>query len=274
MQGDVLQRTPELNDVLRKVHPHFYEKDSNRFFIVLTQSCDLVLRDGEKCKAPYINIAPVRSLDIVLSRHVMTHASRFFNFSVPVVRASAKSKIADFMFRLLNNNEPTFFYLDGEDTALMGDMVALLNLSISIKADQHMKACLGAKILQLDDTFQAKLGWLIGQLYSRVGTEDWDSQKLKKKVGAILQDSVVSIEDHRLAEVEKKAKEEPGSVQQITDIAALQNFARQLPTKKKIAVNRISEIINEELGTREAALARRLIQKIDSDTSLTAVLSK
>jgi len=51
------------------------------------------------------------------------------------------------------------------------DLCAFLLLSIALRAE-HYGALLEAKIAQLDDIFAAKLGWLTGNLYSRVGTPD------------------------------------------------------------------------------------------------------
>ena len=55
-------------------------------------------------------------------------------------------------------------------------MVAYLKVSIALKSELHYDACLDAKRLELSDEFKAKLGWLVGELYSRVGTTDWLSK--------------------------------------------------------------------------------------------------
>lgn len=47
----------------------------------------------------------------------------------------------------------------------------MLPLSMSIRVDHH-EACLERRIAQITDHFQAKLGWLRGQQFSRVGTPD------------------------------------------------------------------------------------------------------
>ncbi len=44
MQGDVLERTSAIDNLLKVVHPHFHGRMKNLFFMVLTQSCDLVQR--------------------------------------------------------------------------------------------------------------------------------------------------------------------------------------------------------------------------------------
>ena len=45
-------------------------------------------------------------------------------------------------------------------------------MSIALKAAAHYDVCLKAKIAQLDHVFAAKVGWLTGNLYSRVATPD------------------------------------------------------------------------------------------------------
>ncbi|EAQ33484.1 hypothetical protein NB311A_00285 [Nitrobacter sp. Nb-311A] len=184
----MLRRTSAINDLLQAVHPHFHNHPKNSCFLVLTKSCDLVPRGRDRqCKAPYIVIAPVRALDAVVQKHLDELNSADVKAALPVVGNRAKSKLSEFMQRLLNNNESGYFYLDAEDTDLPEDSVAFLNLSIAIKTNHHLQTCIDAKVLQLTDTFQAKLGWLLGQKYSRVGTPDMDADKARKKIAAALQ---------------------------------------------------------------------------------------
>ena len=52
-QGDVLLKTDALSRILESVHPYFLN-DEYKYFMVLSQSCDLVRRNGKNCKTPYI----------------------------------------------------------------------------------------------------------------------------------------------------------------------------------------------------------------------------
>lgn len=61
-QGDVLCVTDEMRKILKEVHPYFLN-EQYKYFMVLTQSCDLVRRNAGKCKTPYITLAAVRSFD-------------------------------------------------------------------------------------------------------------------------------------------------------------------------------------------------------------------
>ena len=85
--------------------------------------------------------------------------------------------MVQFVERLLNNNQEDYFFLQLEPGSGLGqDHCAILQLSIALKAELHYETLLDAKILQLSESFQHKLGHLVGTMYSRVGTEDWVPQ--------------------------------------------------------------------------------------------------
>src|SRR5687768_1378497 len=67
-QGDVLERSPDLLQVLQEVHPHYARHEQYRYFIVITQTCDLVRRRADPPKSRYITIAAVRPIEEVLRR--------------------------------------------------------------------------------------------------------------------------------------------------------------------------------------------------------------
>ena len=64
-QGDVLQKTPALIPHLQKYHTYYANHADYKYFMVVTQTCDLIIRDG-LCTSPYITIAAVCSLEEVL----------------------------------------------------------------------------------------------------------------------------------------------------------------------------------------------------------------
>ena len=76
--------------------------------------------------------------------------------------------------REYNNTEPEYFFLYKEEALEFPEsMVAYLKVSIALKSNEHYDKCLKAKKIELTDEFKAKLGWLVGNMYSRVGTADW-----------------------------------------------------------------------------------------------------
>lgn len=173
-QGDLIHRTPQVDELLRNVHPHYFKSSSYRFFIVLTQSCDLVRRNGEPCKARYISIAAVRPLQLVIERELNRYQRTDLEKNLKFCSQDIRPKLFQFMERILNNNEEEFFFLFREpDIGLIENHCAFLHLSIAVKAELHYQTLLSARVLQLKESFQHKLGHLVGNLYSRVGTEDW-----------------------------------------------------------------------------------------------------
>jgi hypothetical protein len=273
MQGDVLQRTPALDELLKTVHPHFYQYPKNRYFLVLTQSCDLVIRQGGQCKAPYVSLAPVRSLDLVLDRQLAQSSLAEVKAELPVVTARNRQKLSDFLQRLFNNNEASYFYLDSQDTPLETDCVAFLNLSIAIKADLHFQTCLYAKILQLNETFQAKLGWLVGQMYSRVGTRDWESNALNAKVTNTLKDIAIWVQDANAGPLVEafKLRLAQGQDAQMSAAEIAQTVSRT-PTKKQRVMKEADRVIKAAVGEDQARLAEKIRKRLDNDTNFSSLL--
>lgn len=273
MQGDVLQRTPAIDQILAAVHPHFHQHHKNLYFMVLTQSCDLVIRDGGACKAPYITLAPVRSLDLIVERHLSQLPRTAIQSDLPVIGTKTRIKASEFLQRLLNNNESGYFFLDSEDTPLDDDCVAILGLSIPIKADLHIQTCVDAKILQLNETFQAKLGWLVGQMYSRVGTQDWEPSRLNEKVRKMLTAAAIWVDDEKLSAVEQDfqaiAKQNPDARMSQTEI---KKAISKVPDKRRRALDEATRVIRETLGPTQTELAERLRRRLEGDAGLSTVL--
>lgn len=273
MQGDVLQRTEEFDKILKDVHPHFYEHSKNLYFLVLTQSCDLAPHlAGGKCKARYISIAPVRSLDLVLERHIAANKNATVRAELPVLSEKSRNKSNEFLSRLFNNNELGYFYLESSNTKLQNDCVAFLNLSIALRSEEHLQKCLDAKILQLAEPFQAKLGWLVGQMYSRVGTEDWPTDPLNKKIRESLRDAALWIDDKKLAIVEKHFLELLETDQDKTLTAEeVKRIVAKAPTLKQKVLSNTQRVIDEVL-VDSPELADRLRRRLENDAALTAAL--
>lgn len=173
-QGDVIRRSPGVEAVLREVHPHYFNKPDYRFFIVLTQSCDLARRAGQPSAARYVTVAAVRPLSLAIERYIAQQQFDELESRLGFASEDRKEKLRQFVERVMNNNEDSYFFLRAEPThGLDEDHCAFLQLSIALKADLHYDTLLAAKILQLQEPFQHKLGYLVGTSYSRVGTEDW-----------------------------------------------------------------------------------------------------
>lgn len=171
-QGDILRKTPELLALIQEIHPH-YARDDYLYFQVLTQTCDLVRREGE-CKSRYITLAAVRKMDLVVQRAIDKFSDKAVFREQLVCSTKHKRALIDQFNKLFNNNDTAHFFLRAApEYGLEQNCCTQLHLSISIRSYQHFDTCLAAKILELDENFRAKLGWLVGNLYSRIGTEDY-----------------------------------------------------------------------------------------------------
>ena len=180
-QGDVLKPTDELREVLGNIHPYFLD-EKYRYFLVLTQSCDLVRRDGLNCKTPYITLAAVTSFndyyDNCLKKN--KYAEEVEGFLL--MDNKQRDRAYQLLERMYNNTESDCFFLYKDETLSFPEsMVASLKVSIALKSERHYDVCLKAKVLELNDEFKAKVGWLVGNIYSRVGTTDWESVMTSKE---------------------------------------------------------------------------------------------
>lgn len=174
-QGDILKITDELREVLTTVHPYF-KNEQYKFFMVLTQSCDLVRRDKKTCKTPYVTLAAVRCFSEFFEKLLISKKYAESNNGYLLMDSKQQSGAYQLLERIYNNTEPDYFFLYKEDLLdLPESMIASLKVSIALKSELHYDICLRAKHLELSDEFKAKLGWLVGNIYSRVGTTDWES---------------------------------------------------------------------------------------------------
>lgn len=172
-QGDVLEITEELSMVLKNVHPYFLN-GQYKFFMVLSQSCDLVRRNGKSCKTPYITLAAVRSYSDFLEKMFLKGKYAEKVDELLLMDEKNKDRAYQLVERVYNNTEPEYFFLYKEEALEFPEsMVAYLKVSIALKSNEHYNKCLNAKKIELTDEFKAKLGWLVGNMYSRVGTADW-----------------------------------------------------------------------------------------------------
>jgi hypothetical protein len=172
LQGDLLLKTPELCEVLQQAHAYYAEAEDYTHFVVLTQSCDLMRREGKKKpKARYITLAAVRPFSVLLERKLTSFRFKTIN-GVQICDRSKEILAREFLERILHNTEPGYFFFKKEShPALSEDVCAFLALSVALRAD-HYDAVLQAKVGQVKDVFAAKIGWAVGEMYSKVATPD------------------------------------------------------------------------------------------------------
>jgi hypothetical protein len=243
-QGDLIAKTEAVRGICSAVHPH-YLKDDYTHFLVISQSCDLVRRDGTGCVARYVSLAAVRPFDLVLKREIAKHQHSDLETVGCICAKERRPVVERFLERVLNNNEPEYFYLHGDpQLGLPLPSCAFLRLSIAVKAELHYDALLSARVLSLTDAFAAKLGWLIGNVYSRVGTEDWtdylSGEAFKGWVKDLL-DGAVQWHDRKLIQTAAKSLE-ADTISQGMDAVRARLQATRLPKRKEILLERVQAL--------------------------------
>ena len=138
-QGDILEITEDISKVLKNVHPYFLN-EQYKFFMVLSQSCDLMRRNGKNCKTPYITLAAIRSYSDFLEKMFLKgkYAEKVGKFLI--MDEKNKDRAYQLIERVYNNTEPEYFFLYKEDALEFPDsMVAYLKVSIALKSDEHYR---------------------------------------------------------------------------------------------------------------------------------------
>jgi hypothetical protein len=245
-QGDILKKSEQLEQLLQTYHPYYASHPDNKFFVVLTQSCDLVIRNGE-CNARYISIAPVRPLKAILKREFEGKLDNVGPGCQPFAPRRVRTSVEQFLQRLFNNNEPPFFYFEAaHESGIYEEMCAMLALAISLKPEHH-ETLRASKLIGITDVFQAKLGWLLGQMYSRVGTPDFAPPDLAEKVKSYLEGVALWMEDAEFKRIRglvdaKRAANPEAPV----GTAELTKLLQQLPKRKDLLIDAVLEVAAAE----------------------------
>lgn len=282
-QGDLLMRTEEVVQLLREVHPHYSQHPDYKHLIVLTQSCDLVRRQGDSCKSRYISLAAVRPLTTVITRELSRHQRSPRERRLGYCSRKARSDMKQFLERLLNNNEPNYFYLHSDvELGIEEPHVAFLALSIAVKADLHYETCLNARIAQLEDSFQAKLGWLVGNMYSRVGTADWTPghwtlEQFENHIETMLKETCLWVDEQfikKIADEEKRRQRAQGenyqlSLEELEEL--LDKLTKEKEAKKDQLINRMLEILRETKPEITGADLNKLSLRLKNDSSFSSL---
>ena len=194
-QGDILLPTVALRQSLDLAHRWF--NDPKYFgFVVVSQTCDLVRRNGESCKTPYIEVAVVRPFRAYLLALLRQQCDCIGDRYFP---SAERNRANDLIDRIINQNEATLgiYYLHPEASIGIAEgSIALLRVSIALRAVEHYDVLVNARRGRLDPEFANKLGWLRGNMYSRVGIKDWketeDDRKTATDIKAGLLDGSVN----------------------------------------------------------------------------------
>jgi hypothetical protein len=211
----------------------------------------------------------VRPLSVALGREIAKHQDDLA-FAAGVCDAKSRQSVYLFLERLLNNNEGEYFYLEPEPAmGVLEASCAFLRLSVAFRAEEHYERLRAARLLSLDEVFQAKLGWLVGNMYSRVGTDDWvpdhtTKDAFKGKIDTLLNEAVRWVDTEKLRVAKKQWVEggSPDEFRQHLDTINVQS-RRDRAIDAVVAILRTQQLIADE----QAEQRLRLRLKNDPDFS-------
>lgn len=264
-QGDVLKRTDELVGLLNRVHAHFCD-EKYLGFLVVTHTCDLVTRGGNRCKAHHVGLSVVRALDAVLPDLLGDLCGTGIT---DLYDTDLKSKAAELLQRILNQNEQAIglFYLHPDvDAGIAEPSVAQLRITISFRAE-HYPILKAARVGRLDPQFSSKLGWLSGSLYSRVATPDWsehaNGREEQRKLIAQFLSSRSNWISGKWVKNAKKAQADLSKISAVNAQAALEQYAPADP--RKIVLERVQENATKLFPSEIDDKVKRLVERLRSD---------
>ena len=90
----------------------------------------------------------------------------------------------------MNQNEQALglFYLYPDEEVRIAEHSCrhCLQVSVALRAKEHYASLHDARCGRLAAEFQGKLGWLMGNLFSRVGTKDWPKREREGLISQLI----------------------------------------------------------------------------------------
>ncbi|MEZ5843983.1 MAG: hypothetical protein R3D27_09635 [Hyphomicrobiaceae bacterium] len=280
-QGDIIARTNEVIERIRQAHQYYAEAPNYSHFVVLTQSCDLVRRRND-FKAPYITIAAVKPFKDTVQEY-FDRESRAIEYSDFTYHPEAIiSRAEQLLERHLNNTETEFFFLPKSGNPnLPEDLVVFLRLSIAMRKE-HYDVLARAKIAELADVFQAKLGWLTGNIYSRVATpdieeRDVDASAIKARFYQqyIPKDKTILLSGQQSTLLKKKVKAKSREVgRALTREEVLRIVEQEIPEDVRIVAENIVEKLkkNKLVDADNEELLGKIVRVIANEPSFKSLV--
>lgn len=269
-QGDIIEPNAEMLALFQQVHPHFCDP-KYLTFIIVSQTCDLVRRSSG-CKARHLSLAVVRSISAVMPRLLDEYAIKGIE---GVYRKSRRRDTKLLLTRIINQNEQAagIFYLHPDADAGIGEhAVAMLRVSIAVRAEHYHLLC-HARRGRLVSEFQMKLGWLTGNLYSRVATPDWPETTGKNLVDEILRDydeqispKPVWLDDKVVDEI---SRGQAAALQsRDTLLAASKTVA--IPSPRTVALDVVKRVLTDVVPDLKPESVKRVLNRLQNDAQFSS----
>lgn len=262
-QGDVVAKTDAIAALLDEHYPYWVQNEDYTHLMVLTQTCDLIRRDGKPCRAQHISVAAVKPVEKAICLQVERYQRGDFARHGNVCPLGKRDDFIRFLQRLMNNNEGDYFYLHRDVGAgFPQSSCAFLRISVAFQTQHYDRLCEG-KLLELTESFQAKLGWLVGTIYSRVGTGDWVPHGCTAKVfesmlSGIADEACQWLEAPRIKKLSRAWKKDGASPDEAERLVRAEIDAqRPLTRKQRVVESVLEELIAQGIVEQEKATSVR-----------------
>jgi len=196
---------------------------------------------------------------------------------------SLQNRAKQLLERHLNSTEPEYFFLpQSGHPAIPEDLVVFLRLTIALRKE-HYNILAQAKIAELDDVFQAKIGWLKGNIYSRVATPDLEERgtnasEIKRQFFEtyIPKDSTVWLSPLQAKLLKKRVKElSEARGHGLTTEEVIELLKNEIPEDTQIVAGNIVDRLKTRgiIDGGDDELARRILQAIVNEPTFKTVVN-
>jgi len=232
--------------------------------IVTSQTCDLV---ESRLKAIPICIAPAFDAQSVIKSLIDEVAPR--HESDGFRSKSSEVKVRELLGRVFNQNESArgLWFIHGDNALGIGqDAIASLRHPIAIPTSLYktLKRC---RVGRFTAEFRSQLGWMVGNLFSRPATTDFEASTLAKKVDPYIDKDEYIAPVHR--PTLKQAKDAHGAGAEFDTVAQLRMIRSQKP--KGTILNAVMDVLASEFDLDLSAQAK-LRGKLSQSKNLTAAI--
>lgn len=262
-QGDIIAPAGALGRALHETHGEWWDQRLVAL-LVLTQTCDLVLR-GEHCKARQIALAPVVELEPLIPQIL----ERVCGTGIQgIYKKEERTRAIETLRKIINQNDQAggLFYLHPDlDSGITTSSVARIRAAVTVPRRWYLDLIKGRQG-RLEGAFENKLGWLTGNLYSRVGTPDWDEMgsgpRPSHTMAAKLLENAVGSEDRWVTTASLRSAEKAGArLAELGAEEAIEQLKEHAPPSPEEALSRQLWAISCQTW------ARRVKQAVMSDLS-------
>lgn len=190
-----------------------------------------------------------------------------------------RTSASQLLERILNQNEQSlglFYLYPDNDAGIDVHAVALLRVTISFRVE-HYKVLEDARRGRLSNEFGAKLGWLAGNLYSRVATSDWTetesrTKEFRKLVSRFLEGDDASEQKKWVSRAwVDAARKKDIDLRNLSAEIAYETLKDNSPLPpKQVAIDRVMALATDLFGDAQANAVEKLAKRLGNDQVFTA----